>query len=96
LSPEDPSENVGRTALARVEDRVAIGDLPPGLDRRDDDLRVEAVERGGHNGTGDLAHARAAAGDVGRHVGPIQAALVGGAAVDAERFVGGICDSGAK
>jgi hypothetical protein len=70
LVAEDPSQHVGRDALAGGEDRDAIGDLPSGVDRWVDHLRVEDAERGGDDRTGDLAHAPAAAREVGLQLRP--------------------------
>ena len=87
---EDPSQLGDRAVGARLADRRRVRALPPELDERHDDGRVEDGEGGGDDVAGDLPHHAAAAREVGRSIGERDASGESRARIETERDVVGV------
>jgi hypothetical protein len=75
LLAENPLQHRGRALQPSLEDRLAVGDLPPGGNGPHDNLRVEAAEGGSHDLSRHVAHARAPTGEVRLQLWPGDAVL---------------------
>ena len=76
---EDACKLTDRARSPGREDRRCVGEAPPGLDARRDDVGIEHREGGRDHVRRDLAHERAPAREVGDRVGERDAAGVAAA-----------------